>query len=138
MGYQLGKNAKLYQGAAGAKATNLINNVKDLTLNLDSAEADVSTRGSDYKLTAPTLKNLSIEFGMIVDPSDANYVAIKNAWLNNTPLAFLCLDKEGGEGPDADFAVTAVPREEALEGVEMINVTIKPTYSSRPPAWESP
>ena len=41
MAVVLGLDAVLYRGTAGAKATTEVTNVKDLTINLESGEADV-------------------------------------------------------------------------------------------------
>ena len=42
MAIVLGLNAKLLRGAAGSTANTEVKNVKDLTLNLESGEADVT------------------------------------------------------------------------------------------------
>ena len=44
MAVVLGLDAVLYRGTAGTKATTEVTNVKDLTINLESGEADVTTR----------------------------------------------------------------------------------------------
>lgn len=136
MAIRLGLDGKLYYGVAGATASNEIANVKDVTLNLEKAESDVTTRGSGgWRQTVGTLKDGTIEFQMVWDPADAAFTAVKNAFINNTALAFLCLDEENGQGLDADFTVTNFSRSEPLEEAQMVAVTIKPTYSSRAPQW---
>jgi hypothetical protein len=68
MSIKLGMEAKLYYGAAGMTATTELTNVKDVTLNLESGEADVTTRGnSGWRATVGTLKTGSVEFEMIWD-----------------------------------------------------------------------
>ena len=46
MAIVLGLNAKLLRGAAGSTGSTEVKNVKDLTLNLESGEADVTTRAT--------------------------------------------------------------------------------------------
>jgi len=122
----LGKDAKLYHGTAGATATTEMTNVKDVTLNLEAGEADVTTRAnSGWRATAPTLRECTVEFEMVWDPDDAGFAAIKTAFLSSDLIALLVLDKEGGQGPDADFAITSFSRNEALEEAITVSVTAK-------------
>ncbi len=139
MSIKLGMEAKLFYGAAGATASTELTNVKDVTLNLESGEADVTTRANaGWRATIGTLKTGSVEFEMIWDSDDAGFTAIKDAYFNNTPIALAILDEAGGEGLDADFSVTSFSRKEALEEAITVSVTAKPTYSTRAPAWVEP
>ena len=66
MAIVLGLNAKLLRGAAGSQANIEVKNVKDLTLNLESGEADVTTRATGgWRASAATLKEASLEFGIL-------------------------------------------------------------------------
>jgi hypothetical protein len=128
--------AKIYHGPAGTTATSELTNVKDVTLNLETGEADVTTRGnSGWRATVGTLKDGSVEFEMVWDSDDSGFTAIKNAYFNNTPIALAILDCENGEGLDADFSITNFSRNEPLEEAITVSVTAKPTYSTRAPAW---
>lgn len=139
MSIKLGMEAKLYYGAAGATASTELTNVKDVTLNLESGEADVTTRANaGWRATIGTLKTGSVEFEMIWDSDDAGFTAIKDAYFNNEPIALAILDEAGGEGLDADFSITSFSRKEALEEAITVSVTAKPTYSTRAPAWVEP
>jgi hypothetical protein len=139
MSIKLGMEAKLYYGAAGATATSELTNVKDVTLNLESGEADVTTRANaGWRATVGTLKTGSVEFEMIWDSDDLGFTAIKDAYFANTPIALAILDEAGGEGLDADFSITSFSRKEALEEAITVSVTAKPTYSTRAPAWVEP
>ena len=136
MAIRLGMEAKIYHGTAGTTATTELTNVKDVTLNLETGEADVTTRGnSGWRATVGTLKDGSVEFEMVWDSDDSGFTAIKNAYFNNTPIALAILDYENGEGLDADFSITNFSRNEPLEEAITVSVTAKPTYSTRAPAW---
>jgi len=138
MGIKLGMEAKLYHGAAGSTASTELTNVKDVTLNLETGEADVTTRGNQgWRATVATLKNGSVEFEMIWDTSDSGFSAIQQAYFDNTPIALAILDGESGEGLDADFSITNFTRNEPLEEAITVSVTAKPTYSTRAPAWKT-
>ena len=122
----LGKDAKLYHGTAGSTATTEMSNVRDVTLNLEAGEADVTTRAnSGWRATAPTLRECTCEFEMVWDPADAGFTAIKNAFLASGLIALKILDKVGGQGPDGDFAITSFSRNEALEEAITVSVTAK-------------
>ena len=136
MGIRLGLEAKLYFGAAGAMAETELGNVKNVTLNLETGEADVTTRANQgWRATVATLKDGSVEFEMVWDTEDAGFAAIKNAYFNNTAIALAILDGENGSGLDADFSITNFSRSEPLEEAITVSVTAKPTYSTRAPAW---
>jgi len=134
---KLGLEGKLYHGAAGATANTELKNAKDVTLNLESSEADVTTRANNgWKATVAALKDASIEWTMLWDPADAGFIAIRNAYFGNSAIALAVLDGENGEGLDADFAITKFSREEPLEEAMSVSVTAKPTYSTRAPQWK--
>jgi hypothetical protein len=129
----------LYFGTAGATANTIVDNIRDVTLDLSVAEADVTTRGNNgWRATVGTLKEGSVEFEMIWDTQDAFFTAVKNAWFNSGSIAALVLDAakaEGGQGLDADFAVINFQRSEPLEDAVKVSVSLKPTYSTRAPSW---
>ena len=136
MAIRLGLDAKLYYGVAGSTASTVIDNVKDLTLGLTTDEADVTTRGaSGWKLTVSTLKSGDVGFSMVWDTDDAAFNAIKDAFFDNTAIAMLVLDGTSGSGLDADFSVTSFTRNENLAEALTVDISVKPTYSTRAPAW---
>ncbi len=136
MGIRLGMEAKLYYGPAGVLAPTELTNVKDVTLNLEKGEADVTTRANQgWRAMVGTLKEGAVEFEMVWDTADAGFQAIKNAYFNNTPVALAILDGPGGSGLDADFSITNFSRSEPLEEAITVSVTAKVTYSTRAPAW---
>lgn len=135
--YVLGYNAKLKYGVAGATATTEMSNVKDVTLNLSTAEADVTTRATNgWRATAATLKEASVEFEILYDPSDAGFTALQNAYFGATPVALLVADA-AGSGLDADFVITAFTVNQNLEEAVTVSVTAKPTSGTRAPQWKT-
>ena len=62
MAIKLGLDAKLFRGVAGTQGTIEVTNVKDVSLSLESGEADVTTRkAKGWKLSVATLKEASLE-----------------------------------------------------------------------------
>ena len=133
----LGLDAVLYRGTAGAQGATEVTNVKDLTLSLESGEADVTTRAAaGWKASIATLKQASLEFGMLYDTSDEDFKAFQTAYFSNTPMALFVSDG-AGSGLDADFSITGFSVEQPLEEALSVSVTAKPTASTRAPAWKT-
>jgi hypothetical protein len=126
----------MYYGPAGAPAPNLLENVKDAKFNLEKTEADVTTRRSNgWEQVVGVLKKGSVEFDMIWDTEDPSFAYFLNAWLNDQAVAMKILDGPAGSGLDADFSVLNIGRDETLTEAVKASVTVKPTYSTRAPAW---
>ena len=135
MAIVLGLDAKLMRGTAGATAATEVKNVKDLTLNLESGDADVTTRATKgWKASVATLKEASLEFGILYDTEDADFTAFQTAYFSNTPMALFVTDGNGS-GLDADWSITGFSMEQNLEEAVTVSVTAKPTASTRAPAW---
>jgi len=136
--FLLGMNAKVYHGTAGSDLSSLteVGNVKDVTLNLEAGEADVTTRANQgWRATAPTLRECTAEFEMLWKPGDAAFEAIKTAFLTSGTIRLAVLTGEksaddvtavtGSEGPLADFSITNFSRNEPLEEGVTVSVTAK-------------
>jgi hypothetical protein len=113
-------------------------NVRDLTQNLEKAEADVTTRANNgFRATRGTLKEGTLEFEMVWDTEDSGFTAIRNAWLDNTEISIAALDgdindsDESVEGLMSNFTVTNFSRSEALEEAVIMTVTLKVSSHTR-------
>ena len=142
MTIKLGMEAKLYRNTGTYAAPTWVEmlNVKDLTLNLEASEADVTTRGNaGWRATIAALKDGSIEFEMVWDTGDADFTAIKDAFFGNTSIEFAVMDGDvagsGSQGLRATMAITNFSRNEPLEEAITVSVTAKPTYAEHPPEW---
>ena len=137
MAYKLGLDAKIFHGTAGTRASTEMKNVTDVTLNLETGEADITTRAAEgWRITAATLKEASVEFDMIWDTSDSGFNAIQQAFFGNKAIALFVSDGDGN-GLDADFVVSSFSRSEPLEEALKVSVTCKPTLVDRAPQWAS-
>ncbi|MPM41399.1 hypothetical protein SDC9_88054 [bioreactor metagenome] len=135
MAIVLGLDAKLLRGTAGATGATEVKNVKDLTLNLESGEADVTTRATKgWKASVATPKEASLEFGILYDTEDADFTAFQTAYFSNTPIALFVTDGDG-HGLDADWSITGFTVEQPLEEALTVSITAKPTASTRAPVW---
>jgi hypothetical protein len=142
MAVKLGLDAKLYRntGTYSVPVWNEIKNVKDVTLNLETGEADVTTRGNaGWRATVATLKDGSIEFEMVWDTADDDFAVIRDAFLDRAAIEFAVMDGDiavsGSQGLRATCTVTNFSRNEALEEAITVSVTVKPTFAANPPSW---
>ena len=85
MAQVLGLDAVLWiadsSGSGGIAGTYIeMTNARNVTLSLETAEADVTTRAnSGWRATTPTLKDASVEFEMIYDTADAGFTEVQEA-----------------------------------------------------------
>tara|TARA_R100000008_G_scaffold62445_1_gene39707 strand:+ start:2362 stop:2763 length:402 start_codon:yes stop_codon:yes gene_type:complete len=119
-----------------------IENVKDVTLNLEGATADVTTRGGNgWRQSVKTLKDGNVSWQMVYDTADADFTAIKDAFLNNDDIKLEILDGDrtttGTQGLQADFSITGFNINESLEEAMTVDVTAVTAYSSTAPSWET-
>lgn len=156
MTFKLGKDFILYydeDGAADGQAmpANWIenDNVKDLTLNLEKATDDVSTRaGGDFRAVAATLSDGSTDFQMIYDPADPHFTAFNDAFFGSgtgfssaggTVIGIAVMDGDittaGSQGLVADMMVTNFTVTENLEESGKVDVTVQPTFSAFTTIW---
>ena len=133
----IGLDAKLFRGTAGTQGTIEVTNVKDVSLSLESGEADVTTRkAKGWKLSVATLKEASLEITILYDTEDEDFLAFKEAYFSNTPLSLFVTDGDTtAHGLDADFSVTGFTVDQPLEEAVTVKVTAKPTASDRAPVW---
>lgn len=142
MAIVLGLDAKLYRnsGPFATPVWNIVDNVMDLTVSLEKGDADVSTRGSGgFRQHASTLKDGTIEFEMVWDTADLEFVEIKDAFFDNTTLDMFASDllvaTSGAQGLRADFNVQDFSRSEALEDALKVSVTLTPARTANDPQW---
>lgn len=142
MAKKVGLSCYIYinTGTYGTPVWAAIDLAKDVTLSLESGEADASTRASVWREYLQTLKDAGIELEMVADSADSNFTLLKDAFFNDTSVDILALDGTsatvGAQGLRMISAVTAFSRAEPLEDTVTISATIKPTPNSdASPAW---
>lgn len=130
--FPLGKDAKLYLGEAGAElaAMDPIADARDVTVTLEAAVADVTTRGNrGWRATVPTLRECTVEFEMSAVDGSTAAKTLRQAYLAGTLLELAALDRDvatpGSNGPKGTFGITGFNRGEPLEEGIAISVTAK-------------
>lgn len=141
MAEKLGMNCKLYRntGSYGAPVLNEIPNVRDLSINLDTATADVTTRGNNgWVAQVATLINGSISFGMVYDTADLDFVALRDQHLNKTAVEFFVLDGSsaisGTQGYRMTCMVSNFSQAQPLAEAVTVDVTLIPTKADNAPS----
>lgn len=140
---RLGIEGKLYRNVGTYETPNWleVSNVRDLTLTLEKDEVDTTSRANaGWKAFRYTLRNVSIEFDMLWDPSDLHLQVFLAAFLNSgAVIECAILDgpitASGSQGLRASFEVGRVTRNEPMGDVMTVNVLLRPTNAPIPPAW---
>ena len=139
---KLGMEAKIYinDGTYAAPSWTEMGNAKDVTINLEKGEADVTVRDNNgWRAYAGTLKDGSVEFESLWISRHKGFRRIKKAYFRNESLEFAIMDGEitepGVEGLRARMVVTNLSRGEPLEEGITASVTLKPTVSEHAPYW---
>lgn len=147
MAIVLGLNAKIFYKLQGAASFAELSNVRNVTLNLETAEADVTTRANNgWSATEATLKNASVEWEMIYDTEDAGFGAVQEAFFgdSNNPggktIELKVLDggtESTGAGLHATMRITNFSITQSLEEAVTVSVSAKPAYNAtNPPQWQ--
>lgn len=141
MANKIGIEAKLLIGNPGSTGTTELKNVKNVSLNLEKATADITTRAaSGWRVKKATLKEASVEFEMNYDTEDAGFTSMISAFLGNSAVAIFVSDGDG-KGLDADWDITNFSIEQPLEEAISVSVTAEPTdiggSSGRAPTWKT-
>jgi len=115
-------------------------NVREVSTDLSVGEADVSSRGTGgWEAIETTLKRGTIDVEMMAVPGDAEFTALKDAFLNRTTLDMAFLDgpiaTAGSQGFRAVMKVVGMSRGEPLEDGVSYTFSLKPAYSANPPTW---
>ena len=106
-----------------------IKNVKDLTVNLEKAEADASTRDNNgWRATVGTLKDASIEFTVLNKNGDTAFGMLQGLWSSGTPTDVGISDAGGSLTLTCEVMNFNVNQN--LEEVVSADVTLKPTQSA--------
>jgi len=136
--FRLGMNAKAYfeNAATGLQQLDELGEVRDVNLNLEAGEADITTRANGgWRGTAATLRECSAEFEMVYKHDDVGYQKLRTAYLTGgeVEMAFLTGPRSadgiaaevGSEGPMGVWCVTNFSRSEPLEEGVVISATCK-------------
>ena len=137
-----GVDAKTYFDALGVANDTWteLSGIKDLSVPLEKEKVD-STRRADagWKTSVCKMKALGLDLVIPADPTDAAYLALEAAHINSRAIGIAIMDgaiaTPGTQGLKADFQVFKFQRGEPADGLQMMNVSLKPTDSATAPTW---
>ena len=108
-----GYKCKLYYGTGSNTELKIIG---DVTINDSRTDIDVSSRLTDgMKSHVGGLRDVSIEINLEHLPDNAGFKAVRQAYLDNTPIHFKSDDGSGYAAIDNDFTVLEFPQAEPLD-----------------------
>ncbi|MGV3483368.1 MAG: phage tail tube protein [Planctomycetaceae bacterium] len=120
---RLGLDAELTIDAVEVK------NCKDLTVTLEKAEADATTRDNNgWRATVGTLKDASIEFTVLNKDGDTTFATLYAAFMSGDPVDVGISDAGGVLSLTCEVMQFTVNQN--LEEVISADVTLKPTQST--------
>lgn len=132
MAVKMGWQGLLYYGAAGSTAATLLENVRDVKIDLGTETGDTTVRGDSSVPpieTGDVVKRMcGIEWNMINDDTDSALAAMLTAAAAGTGVALRGKDYSSGKGPDADFTLS-VTRGEPIGGEQTYDFVAKPSRS---------
>ena len=106
-----------------------IKNCKDLTVSLEKAEADATTRDNNgWRATVGTLKDASIEFTVLNKDGDTAFTTLQSLFMSGDPCDVEISDAGGTLSLTCEVMQFNVNQN--LEEVISADVTLKPTQSS--------
>lgn len=137
----VGLACKLYYNAGTymSPTWTLIPAVKDLKLNLSKSTADAASRQYTWKMVLACLKEASLEYEILANPSDNTYTTLQSAYLNDTDedmaIANGLIATNGTEYFRADWLLTGFSLSEPLQGVRTASVKQELLYSTNAQAF---
>jgi hypothetical protein len=129
--WNYGADGKIYYGAVDTAlgALTELDIVKDVTVSMEKAEVAATTRRNGRKAcTKPGHMTIGVEFEMDFQPADAGFQAMRDAFLNDTPIRVAALSGDrsvsGSQGPMAEFHVMTFPINQPMEDGQSVSVKL--------------
>lgn len=126
----LGIDCKLYYSLAFASPTRIeITRAINVTQPMSKGKAEINSRLTRWKPKRPTLKEVGLDFGYrYTRGTDTVFAALRDSWLNDTPLVFWVLDGSdqviGAQGLVFPGIVFDFPIDQQLEDGQVVNIGI--------------
>lgn len=143
MAYKLGINCKLYRNTNTYASPTWVEveNVRDLTKSFERGESDLTTRGyaaGGWEATVAVLLSGTVDFGMVYDSADVDFVALEDAFYANTAVEFAMCDgaitTTGTKGLRATFSIMKFGENQPLKEGVTVDVSMKVSYATNAPS----
>lgn len=147
MSLLLGLNAVTARntGTTAAPVWVIMTNIKDETINMETALSDVTTRAANgWRLQVGTLSEGSIDTQILYDTEDADFQAIMDAFMSKSRILMGFFDDDPAaaattvNGLVGGFGVTNFTINRQLEEAVMVDVTFtaRENDEGNGPSWE--
>lgn len=143
MSERLGADAQIfYSTGSDIESMTELANVRNATLSLECEPQDSTPNSSGgWRASTHSLRSASFEWDILWDTSDAGMQALRDAYLNDTPILLRFDDGSASDplivarGFSASCIITKFKRSERLTDAVSVSVAAKPTLSTVDPAW---
>lgn len=109
----------------------VLNNVRDASFDLTCDAQDLTPNGaSGWRASTHGLRDLTITWTMVWDGADVGLQAIRDAYLQDTPIILWAMD-----GMAASCVITAFERDERIANALLVRVTARSTFGEFDPIW---
>jgi len=130
MSAEIGASAVLLYGTSIASMA-VLNNVRDLDAALTCEAKDMTPNATTgWKASTHGQRDLQISWSMVWDGADAGLQAIRDAYLQDTPIILWIAG-----GMAAACLITTFERDERITSAVMVRVIARPTLSTLEPSW---
>lgn len=136
MSYEIGLDCKAYLDASGVGGSSWaeITDIESITLRLEHATAEVRNRSLTWAGILLGLKSGTIDIECTYDQDDTQYEALRDAWVNGSDIGIAISDEAvatvGANSFQADCKIVSFEREEPLEDVVKIRMSLQPSAES--------
>jgi hypothetical protein len=137
MAHVMGFNCKLYRNTAtfGSPSWDEVTIIREVKVMNKRDKSEATTRGDAVRTYGVGRSDLSITFKLKDDNTHADYVAIRDAFLDASDLDLWAMDGTLGaagtaEGPRGDWKVVGFDRNEDDEGVVFFDIECVPSADS--------
>ena len=141
MALVMGKDFGLYYNAGNYANTNwqAISIVGDVRIPMSVSEQDISTRETNFRMTAAGLTDVAAEFDMLYDPADTGFLQVYNTFSTRNTAEYAFADgniaTNGTRYLRATCIVSKFDRDESLDGKGVVAVALKPTRATNGPSF---
>lgn len=141
MAAKVGGDNKLYRntGTYGTPTWDLVDIVRDLTLNMTKGRASCASRQSRFHGKKGALKEITLDFDLLTDAAVADYDIIRDAWMNDTVIdvavANGLIATTGTKYFRMDVEIFDFNEGQPLQEATTTAVQAELAYSSNTPAW---
>lgn len=129
-----------HEGAAPSSLAEL-DLIRSADITHSDDQGDASSRKSPYKLGIPTQIVASVDLEIPWNPTDANFILLRNAKFLRKSVACVFLDQDktvvGAQGLWADWMISDFNPSQPDDKEIMLKVKLIPTASAVPPEWIS-